>query len=118
MHNKIYIPHKSNLSNLNIITLGMTNHYLYIFRHLIHMSRLWQNSLSQSVDLCTFLFINSLFTSKNDNIYIFFTFLVPDNISTKCNEVKRIFGFHSRENFDFLRVNIERKEDMTELINW
>lgn len=67
----------------------------------------------------TLVFINLLLKSKNDNICIFFViFLVLDDKNIKYNEVKRISGFHSRDKFDFPGVNIERKESMTELINW
>lgn len=76
-----------------------------------------EHNLLPSVNPYTFSFIHCFLKSKT-NVYIFLViFLVPDDINTKCNEVKRISGFHGRDKYDFLRVNVKGKKGVTELRN-
>lgn len=52
-----------------------------------HVQDVKEHNLSKSMDTHTFLFINSLFKHKNDNVYIFFViFLIPDDINTKYDK--------------------------------
>lgn len=104
-------PHKS-----RYYFFGAADHSLHIFKHLL-TSLSPDCDRTQSVTICGSI-INLLLKSKDSICICFIIFLVPDDKSTKCNEAKRIFSFHSRDKFDFLQVNIKIKEGMTELIIW
>ena len=75
---------RTTLSNLDITSFGRKNIiFMSLDTYVICL-------LSQSMDPYISIFINLLLKKqqKNDNIYIFFViFLVPDDKSTKCNEV-------------------------------